>query len=74
MKPNRSPREEFRCTQCGALLGLFTEICLDIRRRDLQVAVEGKASIVCYRCGKLNVVVHPAQSLAAARNERVAAL
>ena len=55
--------QDFRCRQCGAKLAVFADGYLDIRRKDLQVAVEGKASIVCYRCRTLNIVTYPSVDL-----------
>ena len=62
MKSTRRPaqsKNEFRCQKCGALLGIYEAHAISIQRLDLQVAVEGKVSMTCYRCGKLNVTVHP---------------
>ena len=55
-------RREFRCQKCQALLGVYETDSISIRRIDLQVAVEGKVSMTCYRCGNLNVTVHPKPS------------
>jgi len=55
---------EFRCQKCHALLGVFEADAISIQRVDLQIAVEGKVSMTCYRCGKLNVAVHPKQASA----------
>lgn len=55
MKPGCVSRRELRCEGCRALLGVFASGVLEIRRKDLRVAVEGRASVDCYRCGKVNV-------------------
>lgn len=56
-RKNHDSSQEFRCVQCGALLGIHHADHLDIRRKDLQVAVEGRAVVVCYRCKKLNAAI-----------------
>ena len=53
------PDNHFRCSKCRARLGTFARDYLEIRRKDLQLAVAGTASVVCYRCGQLNVATHP---------------
>jgi len=63
-RPNKSSGEEFRCCKCRALLGVYEADSISIQRDDLQIAVEGKVSMTCYRCGKLNIAVHPKPSSA----------
>ena len=54
---NHCSSKEFRCVQCGALLAMQHFDHLDIRRKGLEVAIEGRAVITCYRCKKVNTVI-----------------
>jgi hypothetical protein len=49
---------KWRCIACGAHLGVVEGgKTLRIKRRDLYVSIEGgKVSMVCYSCGKINVL------------------
>jgi len=51
--------EQYRCQKCNALLGLKDQDHIDIRRADLKVGVEGRATVTCYRCKTVNVLVYP---------------
>ncbi len=51
---------EFRCPECGALLGVRNVSGFNIKRGDMQAAISGdfQLSIVCWRsrCQKLTVL------------------
>ena len=46
-----------RCSQCGAVLAVDGEAGTEVRRGDVDLVTEGRTSMVCYRCRKLNVFV-----------------
>ncbi len=48
--------QEVRCSNCGVLLAKVDANGLSICRGKLQAVIAGQftASLVCYRCGKLN--------------------
>ena len=47
-----------RCSQCGAVLAVDGEAGTEVRRGDVDLVTDGRTSIVCYRCRRLNVFVH----------------
>lgn len=49
-----------RCSQCGAVLAVEREAGLEILRGDVNAVADGRISIVCYRCHRLNVFIHSA--------------
>ena len=55
----RSSVTDVRCENCRVLLGRREANQLTIRRGPLQVTIDGTyhASLVCYRCGTLRVLL-----------------
>jgi hypothetical protein len=48
---------DWRCTRCGALLGVLRAGRIHLKYKAAQYMVEGKVAAVCHRCGELCVTM-----------------
>ena len=64
MTPKRAVHLDVRCERCEALLAHRDLETFALRRGRMQATFDGvfSASIVCYRCGTLNVFRHGVSS------------
>ena len=61
----------WRCTQCGALLGLEQNGELHVRYKEVQHWITGRCRHACRRCGTVNTVQTEAPAVGAATEPEV---